>query len=249
MSKRVSLVAVAALVLGGVSYAGAAHSAEASCRVADGTYRYVDAAGASTHVVVTESRGRLRIATGASSCTIVHAANFWHVVLSMGDGNDRVEFNAADKTLVVTGGAGDDRIAVQRTLGAQVFGDDAEPSRSDGNDTIDAYDDVQVFAGGGNDVVTMHGTEYDEVHGGDGNDALTGGRSIDRMWGEGGDDLVNGAGGRDVLYGGDGDDVIDGGGDAERMISGGPGDDTAAVTRGDRIGMNADGTPDVEHVR
>jgi Ca2+-binding RTX toxin-like protein len=69
------------------------------------------------------------------------------------------------------------------------------------------------------------------------------------MWGEGGNDVIAGGGGRDVLYGGDGDDIIDGGGDADCMISGGPGDDTAKITRNDHVGMEANGTPDVEHIR
>lgn len=49
------------------------------------------------------------------------------------------------------------------------------------------------------------------IHGGDGDDTITGGNLMDVIYGDKGSDTIHGGSGNDVIYGGAGKDVIDGG--------------------------------------
>jgi hypothetical protein len=81
-----------------------------------------------------------------------------------------------------------------------------------------AYNPVNLFGKGGNDVLTG-GRLKDRLDGGAGNDNLTGGAGNDTMYGRGG---------LDVLFGRDGSDFLDDGGSAGDSTDGGNGDDFLA---------------------
>jgi Ca2+-binding RTX toxin-like protein len=69
-----------------------------------------------------------------------------------------------------------------------------------------------VDPGVGNDLVKVDAFGRSSlVHGGDGDDALTGGAAEDLVEGGRGDDAIRALGGDDDVYGGAGDDTIDGG--------------------------------------
>ena len=96
-----------------------------------------------------------------------------------------------------------------------------------------------VFAGAGNDTVTMGATVPSPatIYGGDGNDTLVGAAMAQSLYGEGGKDSIDGGEGpdyisaeawrltrrrarNDLIYGGPGDDTI-GGGNGNDNLSGG----------------------------
>ncbi|WP_412555290.1 calcium-binding protein [Shimia sp. MIT1388] len=86
----------------------------------------------------------------------------------------------------------------------------------DGDAFLGAYEGFQVLADDGDDVVTVTGTLFADIFGGDGNDTLSGGR---------GDDTINGGNGNDVIFGGRGHDRIIGG-NGNDIVNAGNGDDT-----------------------
>lgn len=148
---------------------------------------------------------------------------------------------------LIVGSAGTDtlNIVATETTGAIVYG-------QQGVDNIDANDaeDVTIFAGQGNDVVTEVGSNA-LVYGNDGRDSITlttaagetatvfGGSNvvgaddgIDTILGGAGDHLIYGNAGNDVLTGGTGDDTIFGGQDDD-LIDGGAGDNVLYGNLGD----------------
>jgi Ca2+-binding RTX toxin-like protein len=91
-----------------------------------------------------------------------------------------------------------------------------------------------IDGGGGDDTIAAgdgDGDYYgdgDEVHGGAGNDILTGGAAYDHLYGEDGDDVISGgdgAGYLDYIDGGAGDDVIRAAENENNEIYGGAGKD------------------------
>ena len=153
---------------------------------------------------------------------------------------------APDGALVVTAGAGEQNHVA---LGGPMDGNDGEIMVGDripltvattGCGAPGYVVDCQVGAAGvridlgdGNDIFSVN---FDmptsvpvEVHGGAGNDTLTGGDERDVLDGGDGNDTVDGAGGSDVVQGGAGDDTVMGDHfeDASPdVIDGGPGTDT-----------------------
>ena len=65
-----------------------------------------------------------------------------------------------------------------------------------------------VTLGDGNDVFTVDGKAPHTVHGGNGDDVLTGNENGDSLFGDGGNDTLYGQVGDDTLYGGDGNDYL-----------------------------------------
>ena len=106
--------------------------------------------------------------------------------------------------------------------------------------TAHASSTVVAPAADGFDYYTVHGT-YDgshldhgvEIHGGAGNDTITGSNHGDTIYGGGGNDTIYGGAGNDTIYGGAGNDEIHGGagndiiyaGSGDNLIHGGAGDD------------------------
>ena len=102
---------------------------------------------------------------------------------------------------------------------------------------------AQVFAGGGDDTVTVSLAATATIHGGDGHDTVTGNIYRDTLNGNAGNDTLNGGGNTDTLNGGDDNDTLNGdagndilngdagndalnGGDGYDTLNGGAGDDT-----------------------
>lgn len=120
-----------------------------------------------------------------------------------------------------------------------------------GADTITVSGDgiALVYAGEGNDVITVTSPSGQNVFGEGGDDSITGGAEGDHLYGYGltgtpaddGNDTINGAAGNDYiqgnagedsLLGGDGRDRINGGADND-FINGGNGNDTVNGNKGE----------------
>ncbi len=160
-----------------------------------------------------------------------------------GQGNDQLFGNGGlDKMF---GEDGDDIIVGHGTEGVYVEGGrgDNVITGSDGPDVIWAVranalaGDAgrnRVFARGGADLVYGGSDNFNEIHGGSGNDVIHGGHFGDWLFGDADDDkifagqgpdIIHAGSGRDLVYGSEGDDLIfaDSG---INTIYGGPGSDT-----------------------
>ncbi|MCE9573092.1 MAG: calcium-binding protein [Deltaproteobacteria bacterium] len=150
--------------------------------------------------------------------------------LTGGVGNDTLEGGPGNDT--ISGGAGNDTIV--GGVGSDTLGGDAGDDRFDEGSAASGADAIHGGAGidrvdygaRTNDlVVVMDGasasgeasegdtiaTDVEELHGGDGDDALTG---------NAGDNLLEGGVGADTLRGLGGDDVLDGGGGTDDLDCG-----------------------------
>jgi uncharacterized delta-60 repeat protein len=107
-----------------------------------------------------------------------------------------------------------------------------------GNGVKGAYaqgdDGADILNGGAGDDVLVGGLQPDQIFGFDGNDKLAGEGGNDYLLGGAGKDDLFGQGGRDTLSGAGGNDRLFGGGDADRCL-GGNGDDAAAVSTEDEF--------------
>lgn len=86
-------------------------------------------------------------------------------------------------------------------------------------------------------------SDIENLHGGRGNDRLSGTDGPNRINGGTGNDAINGSGGNDLLEGGYGNDVISGGGGNDRLF-GGPGGDRLLGGEGDDYVHGRDGVRD-----
>lgn len=97
-----------------------------------------------------------------------------------------------------------------------------------GHDDVTATSNswVYVYGGMGNDdLMRWSGAGAgSSLYGGDGNDALTGGKFADKLYGEDGEDTLSGRAGDDFMYGGQSDDRLNGGGGQDNMWGGGGAD-------------------------
>ncbi len=119
--------------------------------------------------------------------------------------NGRIqEFSEAVNRILVKGGDGDDQIAIEGSVAAEVYGDN-------GNDRLIGGTNHDILNGGeGNDVLS--GADGNDVlYGAAGDDLLTGGNGDDTIRAESGSDTLEGEGGNDYLRGGLGPDIIRGG--------------------------------------
>jgi len=151
---------------------------------------------------------------------------------------------------IVTGGAGFDRIVLDRgDKDGYVHDTYSAPSYMSGVEAIDGTSGRDVIivdenymsdaAGGG--IIITGGTGEDTLGGGAGSDTITGGGDNDLITGLGGDDTLYGNEGNDEIWGGAGNDVIDGGAGNDTLygnagndrIVGGDGDDKIIYTVGD----------------
>jgi hypothetical protein len=139
------------------------------------------------------------------------SAPLFTISLSLDGGTDGVGFQGTD---------GDDGIQISRRVGP------AGPevvAEINGQTVVAGYqggDTVRVFAGAGNDDVTVDPsvtTWRAELFGEDGNDHLAGGPLGDLLDGGAGNDHLEGGDGDDELIGGAGHDILDGGAGADRI--------------------------------
>lgn len=120
--------------------------------------------------------------------------------------------------LVVDGGSGNDNILV--TLGPDTTSVKIGGVEQGPFNTVDVTDHVIVNGYAGLDVIQVRGDLPSELHGGDGNDVLTGGTGKDVIFGDAGNDFIQGGVGDDVLVGGAGQDRITGDGGDDILIGG-----------------------------
>ena len=129
-------------------------------------------------------------------------------------GDDMIEGDNGNDTLM--GGAGDDEIS-----GGTITAKKEVDATDSDNNAIKKSVVVTGCARGANPT----GSDGDDtIHGGDDDDKLYGGSDNDTIYGEGGDDLLCGNSGNDTLMGGADDDHLDGG-RGDDTIDGGDGDD------------------------
>ncbi|HQU67880.1 MAG TPA: Hint domain-containing protein [Albidovulum sp.] len=204
----------------------------------------IDSTAISTNQTVTFSGGEAgTLSSAGSTATFSEIERFL-----LGAGNDTVNGAAANLSMYVDAGGGNDTMlggsASDTLLGGT--GNDTIDGGA-GNDSVDGGDGDDSLRGGagvdtilggiGNDTVDG-GTEADSIDGGAGNDSLLGGAGVfaDTIFGGTGNDTINGGDGADVLTGGDGNDVF--------QLTGTFGDDTitggeASETIGDTIDSTA----------
>jgi len=153
----------------------------------------------------------------------------------LGDGNDKLILNNSSSNTItvsnietVIGNSGADTV----TFGTVVtngsvqlgYGHDTV-ILADGNNLLSVNGVQTIWGGTGNDTITSTGFADITMHGGAGNDVLSGNDWDDTLYGDDGDDILKGNDGEDRLYGGAGNDTLYGGSD-EDVLSGGDGNDT-----------------------
>lgn len=150
--------------------------------------------------------------------------------VSLGDGNDRLNLSS-------TGDA-----TADYWQGSTVSGAAIGPATIDGKEIAVVIPSGQgIFAGAGNDVVTIAaGRDVYHVSGNEGDDVLTvaAGRDISGIWGGAGNDALTLAGGASIdnITGDAGDDVITAAaGKVARFISGGQGQDVLTISAGQTV--------------
>jgi Ca2+-binding RTX toxin-like protein len=136
--------------------------------------------------------------------------------------------------LTVTGTVNGESIKITRDgQGNYVLTSNNGPTRTFGAAGLTG---IRVDAGDGNDVIQVDSgvTLPSELHGGAGEDNLTGGGGNDMLFGEDGSDVLTGQNGDDVAVGGAGTDLVSGGNGRDVLI-GGAGTDYVAGENGDDI--------------
>jgi Ca2+-binding RTX toxin-like protein len=267
--------------------------AGAAVVTADGaTVRIVDDAGLATMMVVAAGAGGVDVSTSAGQLTVrgagcvlrtggrVHCGRAGALAIDLGDGDDRLTLSGTVPATisdgpgddVVTGGDGADRLVSGPGADALAGGGGSDtvdysarsaPVRispdglaGDGealeNDTV-AADVEQVLGGSGDDALTG-GPATTLLDGGAGADTLTGGPLAERLDAGDGNDVVAGGDGNDTLDGGAGDDRLDGGAGDDTLqgaglgadaLAGGDGRDTITyATRTAPLTLTPDGVPD-----
>lgn len=93
-----------------------------------------------------------------------------------------------------------------------------------------------VYAGGGNDTITLSlAAMKSYLYGGNGDDTITGNNGIDTLYGEAGNDTLNGGLNTDYLYGGADSDTLNGDAGADRLYGGDGGDTINGGTENDYL--------------
>jgi Ca2+-binding RTX toxin-like protein len=165
---------------------------------ADGSFTYTPGAGSeasSDSFLYTVSDGHGGTATATVAITISHYTG----VSTVGG------------ILRVGGGAGADVISVSG--GNLVVNGTPHP--------LAGVTEVRIWGREGDDRIDLSGVAIPAlIHGGQGNDTLTGGSANDLIFGGDGDDLLTGDAGHDFLIGGNGKDRIVGSAGHDILVSG-----------------------------
>ena len=159
-----------------------------------------------------------------------------------------IKANFTAPLLSVTGGNGDDVIAVKRDAAGQILINDGAISVQGDQPTLANTKEIDVFGGNGNDMISLDniapptGQALPTAHlfGGNGNDTLIGGAGNDILDGGAGDDTVIGGKGADTAFLGAGNDTfVWNPGDGNDVVNGGSGFDTLDFRGADRnLGNN-----------
>ncbi len=200
------------------------------------------------------------IATGAGQDAVtVYGDN---ITINTGDDIDAIDSSYGDHAIIA--GSGADTITIYQSRGTldagsgddvvtanMLTGDNFDIDLGAGNDRIKLdFGDATIDGGDGDDyfdltlagIVIAHGDAGNdvfmatnaEVHGGDGDDTMTGALAYgdggnDTITGLSGDDILRGGAGLDIIAGGTGNDDIAGGDDADTIH----GDDDNDLVNGD----------------
>lgn len=134
--------------------------------------------------------------------------------------------NGGQSNDVIYGGAGPDSTsAIQSSY-------DDDGVRYDQFGNVLPEDDDDIHGGVGNDFLSGS-AGHDDIFGGEGTDTLEGGSGFDNLFGGEGNDILSGGADQDNLSGGNGEDTLHGGSGADALfgdagdddLSGGSGDD------------------------
>jgi hypothetical protein len=161
-----------------------------------------------------------------------------------------IKANFTAGLLSVTGGSGDDAIAITRDAAGQILingGAISAQSAQEGQPTLTNATGIVVVGGNGNDTISLDniappaGQALPQalppatLFGGNGNDILTGGGGNDMLFGGAGDDTITGGKGNDTAFLGNGNDTfIWNPGDGNDIVEGGAGFDTLDFRGADR---------------
>ncbi|MFP2927537.1 M91 family zinc metallopeptidase [Pyxidicoccus sp. 3LG] len=176
--------------------------------------------------VTTDRSGRtvVDLGTGNNDAQVSNTADGGLSITS--DGRTVTLTAEQAKNAVIRGGEGNDRIAVDADVKANL-----RIEGGNGSDTL-------VGGAGNNTLVGGAGDDY--IQGGSGNDRIVGGAGRDVMYGLGGNDTMQGGADRDYIDGGTGDDNVHGGSGNDQVmggrgndtLNGGVGDDVVAAGEG-----------------
>jgi len=129
----------------------------------------------------------------------------------------RTHFDHLSGVLTVTGDRSDNSITIGRDEAGnlQLNGDNIQPHVTNAGTSL-----IRVFGNADADVITMDvgALPPAELHGGGGNDVITGGSAADQLFGDAGDDVLKGMAGNDTLHGGDGNDILIGGTGSDQVF-------------------------------
>jgi Ca2+-binding RTX toxin-like protein len=149
-----------------------------------------------------------------------------------------IKANFTAGLLSVTGGSGDDAIAITRDAAGQILingGAISAQSAQEGQPTLTNATGIVVVGGNGNDTISLDNIAPPAgqalppatLFGGNGNDILTGGGGNDMLFGGAGDDTITGGKGTDTAVLGTGNDLfIWNPGDGNDTVDGQAGFDT-----------------------
>ena len=181
----------------------------------------------SIQITISDEQGNLKHdAQGNSLSRFYSPSAFSLIEVNAWGGNDRT-VNLTDKTMVHSGGNGND--TMQGGSGMDIlnggYGDDflyggdggdqlyGGPGKNfmrgeGGNDYMLGGDEKDSMGGGSGDDRMFGEGGMDEMMGGDGNDSMFGGADFDIVIGEANDDTIHGDDGNDILSGGTGNDKL-----------------------------------------
>jgi Ca2+-binding RTX toxin-like protein len=148
------------------------------------------------------------------------------------------------KTLSTFGDSLNNTITLSRNAAGNILVSNGAVAIKGGVPTVANTALMQVFAQGGDDIVTLNEANgalpRANLFGGAGNDRLTGGSGGDMLFGQSGNDVLEGKGGADFLFGGSENDILTGG-DADDQMFGESGDDRMIWNPGDDTDLHEGG--------